>query len=240
MRLEDVSIILCRPSEAGNVGAVCRAMKNMGLFSLRVILGEKNLDLEEIRKRAVHAEDVWDSVQLFSDLESAVSDCSLVVGTTRRRGQKRKEYSISPDMLAERLGNSGGRAALVFGNERTGLTEDELNSCNMAAHIPANPEFPSLNLSHAVQIFAWELYKHLDGHRSVSRGGISQETLSELTADICSSLASLGFYKIKSDEQQRRFFTEIFARASLSKHESDYLSRIFKKIEALSSKNLKP
>jgi tRNA/rRNA methyltransferase/tRNA (cytidine32/uridine32-2'-O)-methyltransferase len=159
MVLSDIVIILCRVTEPGNVGAVCRAMKNMGLSRLRITgTARESLDGEVIRARAVHAADIWDRAAFFDTLPAAAADCSLLVGTTRRRGRHRKQVSLDPRRLAAWIEEKPGSAALVFGNERTGLEDSELDLCNIASHIPVSGVFPSLNLSHAVQIYAYELF----------------------------------------------------------------------------------
>jgi tRNA/rRNA methyltransferase/tRNA (cytidine32/uridine32-2'-O)-methyltransferase len=168
MDFEDLVIILSRPAEPGNIGAVCRAMKNMGLSRLRLAAADAEaLNDEVIRARAVHAADIWDQAGRFDSLEAAVADCALVIGATRRLGTRRKAWSLDPGEAAARLKAHPGPGALVFGNERTGLEDRELRLCNMASHIPSSEAFPSLNLSHAVQIYAYELFMaqgHAQGH----------------------------------------------------------------------------
>jgi tRNA/rRNA methyltransferase/tRNA (cytidine32/uridine32-2'-O)-methyltransferase len=159
MFLPDIVIILCRAAEPGNVGAVCRAMKNMGLSRLRIAgTARESLDEGAIRARAVHAADIWEGAVFFDTLAAAAADCSLLAGTTRRRGRRRKQVSLAPRELAAWFREKPGPAALVFGNERTGLEDDELDLCHIASHIPVSGGFPSLNLSHAVQIYAYELF----------------------------------------------------------------------------------
>ena len=162
MKLSDVIVVLSRPSEAGNAGAVCRAMKNMGLSRLRIAAPEfKQKDEAVIKARAIHAWDLWEEAQSYDSLAEAVRDCPLVIGTTRRRGRKRKRISMAPKELAAFLKEHPGPAALVFGNERTGLEDDEIELCHIASHIPVDETFPSLNLSHAVQIYSYELFQAL-------------------------------------------------------------------------------
>lgn len=159
MLFDDVIIILCRPEESGNVGAVCRAMKNMGFSSLRIVAPEAPLEEGKIQARAVHAFDVYQGARFFNSLAEAIQDVPLVIGTTRRRGKKRKDISVSPEELALYLYEQRGPAALVFGNERTGLNQEEIALCTLASHIPSSDVFPSLNLSHAVQVYTYELFK---------------------------------------------------------------------------------
>ncbi|MCX7655559.1 MAG: RNA methyltransferase [Treponemataceae bacterium] len=194
MLFDDVVIILCRPEESGNVGAVCRAMKNMGFFSLRIVAPEAPLEEEKIQTRAVHAFDVYQRARFFNSLAEAIKDIPLVIGTTRRRGKKRKDISVSPEELAAYLYKHRGPAALVFGNERTGLNQEEIALCTLASHIPSSELFPSLNLSHAVQVYTYELFKtwskRLKSHHS------AQEVLVSSPEGVSSSF----FAKEKSEQ----------------------------------------
>jgi tRNA/rRNA methyltransferase/tRNA (cytidine32/uridine32-2'-O)-methyltransferase len=247
MLLSDVIIILSRPVEAGNIGAVCRAMKNMGLSRLRIAgLSREDLAGEEgqIRARAVHAADIWERAAFFDTLSQAAADCSFLAGTTRRRGRRRKNVSIDPGETAEWFREKPGPAALVFGNERTGLEDRELALCNIASHIPASPSFPSLNLSHAVQIYAYELFRTLgepEGRRAPNpvKGALvplSRTETDALTAAISADLESLGFYRHPGREEQAVFIRDLISRAALSRGEGKYLENLFAKAAGLARK----
>ena len=240
MVLSDIVIILCRASEPGNVGAVCRVMKNMGLSQLRMV-APLPLDEAPLLARAVHAEDIWRNARFFDTLADASADCSLVAGTTRRRGRKRKNATMDPRALAawlkDRADGSIAPLALVFGNERTGLDDDELNLCNIASHIPVSEAFPSLNLSHAVQIYAYELFLAFGGTADVKGECVplTHAAADELTADITGVLAGLGFYKHPGREEQTRFLRDLICRAALTEKEGRYLKDIFAKAGRLGS-----
>jgi tRNA/rRNA methyltransferase/tRNA (cytidine32/uridine32-2'-O)-methyltransferase len=237
MRLEDITIILARPSEPGNVGAVCRAMKNMGLKHLRIAGTPPAAGTEKLLARAVHAADIWEQAEFFDNLEAALGDCNLSIGTTRRRGHHRKSNTLAPRELTDFLRDKTGRTAIVFGNERTGLEAKELELCNMASHIPVNPEFPSINLSHAVQIYAYELFQTLteEGPRIHKPGVSGQWTpmtgaeIDALVKKISDSLASVGFYKHPGREEQERFLRDLTARSGLSLSEGRYFANIVAK-----------
>ena len=259
MLLADVIIVLSRPAEAGNVGAVCRAMKNMGLSRLRLAAPGFSSDetfLSEagfgyggteaiIKARAVHALDVWESAETFDTLAGAVKDCSLVVGTTRRRGRRRKQVTMTPAELAAFFkGHSGhaagAQAALVFGNERTGLEDEELELCNMASHIPVDESFPSINLSHAVQIYTYELFKTLSGANEDVKGQwvpLDQAAIGAKVTELMDVLQTLGFYRKIGREEQGRFFTDIFSRAGITEWEGSYFADIIAKAARLGIKN---
>ena len=234
MVLDDIYIILSRPSEPGNAGAVCRAMKNMGLRHLRIAASELPNNTEKLLARAIHASDIWDNAEHYDSLKDALADCTISAGTSRRRGRRRKLNTLCPRELAGFLQPKTGKAAIVFGNERTGLNREELELCNLASHIPVSPEFPSINLSHAVQIYTYELHLTLDnnsGWMPVPGQWVSMDT-GEIEAQvkkISESLESLGFYKYPGREEQERFLRDLIARAGLSLNEGRYLGNIITK-----------
>ena len=244
MLLKDVIIVLSRPSEAGNVGAVCRAMKNMGLSRLYLVKPEftssgfgNGGSQAIIEARAVHAKDVWEEAKYFNSLEEAVKNCSLVIGTTRRRGRHRKQVSMTPWEIAAMLKDKPGPAALVFGNERTGLEDEELELCNLASHIPVNEAFPSLNLSHALMIYAYELNKNLTCKEAVKGQWVAldQEAIQTLVKEISDHLKSIGFYKKRGREEQEQFFQDIFSRSGITEREGQYFSKVILKAARLNS-----
>jgi tRNA/rRNA methyltransferase/tRNA (cytidine32/uridine32-2'-O)-methyltransferase len=221
-------------------------MKNMGLSRLRLV-EPGPLDGEVVRARAVHAAELWEGAETFASLADAAADCTLAVGTTRRRGHRRKSLTLTPAETAAYLKTRPGKAALVFGNERTGLEDRELSLCGLASHIPSDGAFPSLNLSHAVQIYAYELFCALgpDLARETAPalpdfGGrwvpLDRPRLDGLVLSITDSLASLGFYKQPGRAEQEQFFRDIFARAGLTAREGAYLENIFAKAARLGRK----
>ena len=260
MNLSDIVIILSRVADSGNTGAVCRAMKNMSLSRLRIVSPQTQLDEKTIVSRAIHAVDVWENAEFYDSLAKAAKDCSLLIGTTRRRGRKRKSITIDPHNLAEKLvnqyANKGfkGSVAIVFGNERTGLNDEELNLCNIASHIPVSDDFPSLNLSHAVQIYAYELFlafSRLENDKDAKTDNespdkpdkltvkgewlpLEREKVDETAIAITDSLESLGFYKNPVKDEQTRFIRDLISRAGLTEREAQYLANIFIKSGRLS------
>ena len=240
MKICDVIVVLSRPSEAGNVGAVCRAMKNMGLSRLRLAAPLIGDEQEVIRARAIHAADVWEKAGTFDTLAEAVRDCTLVIGTTRRRGRNRKRITMTPEELASFLKDRPGPAALVFGNERTGLEDEEIELCNIASHIPADDTFPSLNLSHAVQIYAYQVFKALAPPSEYAVKGrwvpLDSSSIEVFVRKISDNLKLLGFYKKIGREEQERFFRDIFSRAALTEKEGRYFAKIINKAVHLAVK----
>ena len=239
MFLSDIEIILCRVSEPGNAGAVCRAMKNMGLSRLR-LAAPQSMDTDLVRKLAVHAGEIWENARIFDSLAEAAADCSLLVGTTRRRGRRRKSVSMAPRTLAAWLSerpSTAGPAGIVFGNERTGLEDAELDLCSIASHIPVSESQPSLNLSHAVQIYAYELFLALEpqSHVKGEWTAMNRTQVSTLVGSLTDALEGLGFYKYPGREEQTRFINDVISRAGLTDREGKYFRDIFAKAARLGS-----
>lgn len=172
--LRAVHIVLSRPTHPGNIGAVARAMKTMYLGSLRLVAPGR-FPAPEADAMAAGAEDVLARARVFDTLDEAVRDCPLVVGTSARPRRIHWPALTPPEaagraLLAEAAG--GNAVALVFGQERTGLTNQELDRCHAVVAIPANPAYPSLNLAGAVQILAYELLQAgLRADRETYRSG---------------------------------------------------------------------
>jgi tRNA/rRNA methyltransferase len=151
-----VRIVLVRPRSPENLGAVARAMRNFGLADWAVAdLGTH--DFAAARRVAVHAEELLDRPRVVRTLDEAVADCAWVVGTSSRRVRGKRR--LAPEEVArEALARAAeGRTALVFGEERSGLTRAEVLRCHDLSTIPTGDAQPSLNLAQAVVVYAYEL-----------------------------------------------------------------------------------
>ena len=156
-RLANIRVVLVSTQHPGNIGATARAMLTMGLTDL-VLVKPDRYPHPQARASAAHAEVVLDRARVVSSLEEAVSDCGWVLATTARPRHLGDE-PLTPWAGAARAVERAGESpvALVFGCERTGLTNEELDRCHAALMIPTNPGYSSLNLSQAVQLMAYEL-----------------------------------------------------------------------------------
>ncbi len=262
MNLKNVVIVLDHPDESRNIGAVCRAMANNDIKTLRIVGSKENYDIEHIHVLAIHAGYIFDNAEFFDSLTDAVKDCCISAGTTRRRGKKRgklllpeefaKEAAKITDMgtgaeeigtgvgigtdAATGIGTGGGKIALVFGNERTGLTDDQLDECTMGVTIPSSDEFGSLNLSHAVQIMCYQLFREKRGE---IRGynPITLERLGSTVKTISTSLEQIGFFKLAGRDDMEMFWRDVLSRANLSEGEAKYIEKTFTKMAGLAKKN---
>lgn len=223
-----IRFVLVGTQHPGNMGAAARAMKTMGLGRLVLVAPEKPLN-EEAFRRSAGAEDVLGDAPVVATLAEAVADCRLVLGCTARARRVQLE-ELLPGVAAQRAlakAAEPAEVAFVFGRERTGLTNEELQLCHLAVHIPSNPDFSSLNLAAAVQVLAYEL-------RMASLGGVAVATPADagareepashaqvegLFGQLGDTLDDIDFHKGRAPESAMRKLRRLFLRIELSEQE---------------------
>jgi tRNA/rRNA methyltransferase len=152
------AVVLVQPQEGGNIGAVARAMVNMGLSRLLLVNPANHMG-SEAERMSVGGRGLLERAEIFTSLERAVADFDFVVGTTRREGSIRQGRVTPREAAAEIAARGGGgRTAMVFGRERSGLTNREVDLCHRLVTIPAAAENRSLNLAQAVLVLAYEIF----------------------------------------------------------------------------------
>lgn len=233
----DISIVLVEPQSPGNIGMVCRAMKNMGFTQLRLVNGCDRFHPEAL-KFAVAARDLLESATLFPDLATALADCRLTVGTTRRHGKYRPEI-LSPEEVAVRLNEqvtADCRGAIVFGREDNGLTTEELSLCRWHATIPTSAEYGSLNLAQSVLLFCYEMQKRalppVDPRIQETATSSEMETLFE---HLYGCMKKIGFLNEQNPDHIMRSLRRIFFRANLDSREVTVLRGMLTQIDWASS-----
>lgn len=236
MNLSKVYVVLCRPEESRNVGAACRAMANNGISHLRIVGRREDFDEERVRILAIHAAEIWEKAEFFNSIEEATADCAVSAATTRRRGKRRKGKLFLPEEFCDFVQDSDAKIAVVFGNERTGLTDDEVAACSTAVTIPSSEGFMSLNLSHAVQIICYHLFR-ADRPNFKGYEKIDLSRLDKTVSCMTDNLQKIGFFKIAGRPDMENFWRGILARASLSESEAKYIEKTFTKIAGLASRN---
>ena len=162
--MREVSIILVKPLYEGNVGSTARAMANFGFKDLILVkpckIGKKGEDM------AVHAQGILKKARKFSSFENAIKNFDLVIGTTAEKANSDDYFlrkTVSPWELRKKLEKARGKIALVFGPEDIGLTNDELERCDMGVTIPTAADYKSMNISHAVAVLLYEISKMKQG-----------------------------------------------------------------------------
>ena len=222
-----VRIVLLRPRNPENLGAVARALRNFGLEDWAIAaLGTH--DFATARRVAVHAEELLDRPRLVRTLDEAVADCAWVVGTSSRsvRGKRR----LAPaDVAREAVARAGeGRTAIVFGDERSGLTNEEVHRCHDLSAIPADEAQPSLNLAQAVLVYAYEVARAQAGDLAsaapragakASATGATDAELQAVEAALREALRSRGFLA-GPERHAVRDLAAALRRARLSRKEA--------------------
>lgn len=202
--LEQIRIVLVNTSHPGNMGSAARAMKTMGLTQL-VLVDPQELPDDNAMALAAGASDVLANARIVPTLDDAIADCGLVIGTSAR-SRTLSWPMLDPREAGEKLVQEGMQhpVALVFGRERTGLTNDELQKCHYHVAIPANPDYSSLNLAMAVQTLCYEVrMRWLQEQESASQDAEVERV------DYPSAEQLEGFYRhLEQTLQKTGFITE--------------------------------
>jgi tRNA (cytidine32/uridine32-2'-O)-methyltransferase len=220
-----IRIVLVGTQHPGNIGSAARALKTMGLARL-VLVDPEKFPHVEANALAAGADDVLAAAPVHASLADAIADCRLVLGCTAR--SRRVALTEQPPREAavralERAGQ-GDEVALVFGRERTGLTNEELQLCHGAVHIPANPEYSSLNIAAAVQVLTYELRmaelatlresnEPADGLQRGDRLPASHAEMEGFFSQLGDTLDAIDFHKGRAPESALRKLRRLFLRA---------------------------
>lgn len=246
--LNSFRIVLCQTSHPGNIGAAARAMKTMGLSKLYLV-SPKQFPDKEATSLATNAADLLESAQVCATLEEALTGCTLVIGLSARKRQLSHELLSSRQAAAESTSflkavpDTGRQVALVFGTEMSGLSNAELDMCQLLAMIPTNPNFSSLNLAAAVQVMCYELRMALladdaplgelpnnqikpQPDKTIELASIDE--IEAMYQHMETTLKKIGFLKTKTPGRIMQRLRRMFARARLEKDEARILRGIFK------------
>jgi TrmH family RNA methyltransferase len=227
---ENLIFILVRPVYLGNIGASARVLKNFGIRNLRFVQPPRGYKDSEARKMSVGAFDVLKASQVFDSLEEALKDVNIAVGTTsgqQRALEPRSITEISP-VLIEAAGSN--KVAIVFGDERNGLSKGELERCHHIVTIPTDPDFPALNVSQAIGVCAYELVRgswSQNGEaRTYSAGAKDDELFSQL--DLL--LDKVEFTKKFNRKNVLTELRQFYQRAHPTVRETELLSGAIRKL----------
>jgi tRNA/rRNA methyltransferase len=231
MPLENIRIVLVRPRGAANVGAVARAMKNMGLDDL-VLVRPALVRAFWSKAMAVHAEDVLRRVRRCDSLGEAVADCGLVVGTTCRGGLYRAAAE-SARQAAPRIVSAAGvnRVALVFGSEDHGLSNEDLKRCQQLVVIPADPAYLSLNLAQAVMVCSYELFLAANSTAAGAQVLASAERVELMFERLRSAFISIGFLHRDNPDHIMLALRRLLGRAQMEERDVRILLGLARQIE---------
>ncbi|MEH6516303.1 MAG: tRNA (cytosine(32)/uridine(32)-2'-O)-methyltransferase TrmJ [Halioglobus sp.] len=233
MNLDNIRIVLVNTSHPGNIGGVARAMKNMGLSRLTLVAPRQFPD-EQAQWRAVSAADLLEQAVVVDTVEEAVADCQFVVGTSARN-RSIPWPLLDPRRCAERIGaatRGGEQVAILFGREDRGLTNEELQLCNLHLNVPTS-EFSSLNLAMAVQVVCYELRMLLVAEELPADDSDQWDTPFSTAQNmelyyqhLETTLVDIGFLDPKAPRQLMARLRRLFGRVRLDELELNILRGI--------------
>jgi tRNA/rRNA methyltransferase len=232
--LTNVRIVLSHTSHPGNIGAAARAMKTMGLDALYLI-NPKSFPNKDAEARAAGAWDVLNTAKLCSSLDQALSGTVLAAAVTARARDLAHEVFDSRQGAQELCNHARQHpVALVFGTEMSGLTALEVSKCQIIVHIPANPDYSSLNLASAVQVMTYELRMALPKIESLPQPMGTPASFDEIelfVRHLEQSMINSGFLDPQEPKRLLQRMRRLFARARLEKEEVNILRGILSALE---------
>lgn len=235
----NIRIVLVNTTHPGNIGGAARAMKNMGLGRLYLV-APKEYPSDKAVWRSAGAQDVLDNAVVVDSLDEAIAGCGLVVGTSAR--ERRIPWPLlDPRECGESVWQEAGQheVAVVFGREDRGLTNEELHKCNYHVHIPANPDYSSLNLATAVQVICYEIRMAFlatsEGKTLVQQEWdmppASAESLDAYYQHLQETLVSLGFLDPENPKQTMTRLRRLYNRIRLDQMELNILRGVLTSVQ---------
>ncbi len=226
--LDHIRIVLSHTSHPGNIGAAARAMKTMGLRSLYLI-NPRFFPDKEADARAANASDILELAKICAGLDEALKNTVLTAAITARPRELSHDVFDARQGAQELLRYAQQQpVALLFGRESSGLTTAEVNKCQIIIHIPANPEYPSLNLASAVQVMSYELRMALTQNATPAaiRSSASFNEMESLYAHLEELMIASDFLDPQKPKLLMQRIRRLFARARLEKEEVQILRGI--------------
>ena len=233
-------VVLVEPEKEGNIGSIARSMKNFGLANL-LLVSPKILVGDEAYRYAMHGKEVLEKAQVFETLSDALKGTDLVVGTTAKMSRSTRNLlrtAIDPPQLASRVSGTKSSVALLFGRESSGLTNAELQQCNIIVNIPTSEDYGVLNIATAASIVFYELFKVRSTHRSsLEPSAQSVRRLASLFAEL-TRIADVPLHRRRLAD---RAFRNVLAKSAISKREVSLVMGVLRRIrDRTRSKLAKP
>ncbi|MBV1908640.1 MAG: RNA methyltransferase [Kangiellaceae bacterium] len=238
--LEKFRVVLSHTTHPGNIGATARAMKVMGLSDLALV-NPTHFPSAEATERASKAADILSKASVCTDIESAITDCRLVVGASVRT-RSLPSRLVTPRELVEVVKNNLENlpVALLFGTENSGLTNEELHLCHYQVYIPTNPDYSSLNLASAVQLISYELrlafseLQHLPDQRVVEKEQqVSRAQLEGLLRHFEKTMISTGYINPAHKKQIDNRMNRLLSKAQVTESEYRLLRGMLSSVDKL-------
>jgi len=226
-----VRVILVQPEKAGNIGAVARSMKNFALSDLWIVNPKTPVTMEA-RAFAMHGYDVLKKAKKVKTMKQALRNLNLVVGTSAIVATSRSNIArvpITPSDLAQRIGTFEGNVGIVFGRESSGLSNEEMEFCDLMVTIPANRNYNVLNIASAATIIFYELFR-----TRMNRPGppLASEAVKKRLLLEFSHLVTCSGVQAHKRSLIQRSFRNIISRSFITRREASLLVGIFRRASA--------
>ena len=230
MDSQRLGVVLVRPRLSANLGAVARASKNFGVCDLRVVEPGAPAD-EEARRLASGADDRLEGLRRFQTVTQAVAIFEVVVATSSLRGRSRHRSLDLADLpgFLEGVG-PGARVAFVFGSEKSGLTEEEMSHASVFLRLPTDPDFPTLNVAHAVAVVLAATRMASGSGRGLEEGWAPAREVEGAMAHWDRALDAIGFYDTGHRDRTLRDWRRLIAGRPLSVREVAILRGVANRI----------
>lgn len=230
--LHNLRLVMVRPRGSGNIGSVARAMKNLGAGELAIV-GKARIRSFWARAMAVHGRDILERAQCYDSIPAAVADCNLVVGTTCRSGLYRSHSRRLRETAPEILGAAEhGKVAILFGPEDHGLSNKDIEHCQLLLTIPTDTQYQSLNVAQAAVICLYEIYiASLQPPPNEPIERARAEQIERLFGIMRAALLKIGFLDSENPEHMLLALRRILGRAGLEERDVRILTGMFRQIE---------
>ncbi len=240
MSLKNTSFILSRPQLGENIGSAARALKNFNISNLRIVKPKCNWPNQKALATSVGAKNILNSAKIYKSLRSAIEDLDVVFATTSRRRKVNKKI-ISITDFTKKI-KKGQKIGIIFGPEASGLSNDDVNFADYLVTIPTNKKFSSLNLSHSLILFCFQLFQHFSKKSFKMSSSYKSSMATKLEINkfldfIIKGLDKKGFLQPdhKRDSMIRNI-NNIFHRINLSEQEIRILLGIFSTLNDFNKK----
>lgn len=233
--LQKIRVVLVETSHPGNIGAIARAMKNMGLSEL-VLVKPKEFPSQVASARASSASDILDRARVVQSLGEALVGCKLAFGASarlRKVSWPQLDVRETAELAIKTVVEDQATVAMVFGREDSGLSNAEMDKCHYLSHIPSNPTYSSLNISQAVQVFAYECLMATNVKSVHQKEGYrhklaSSDQLEGFYDHLYQALQDIGFLDPNKNARFMRRMRRLFNRSQLDIKEVDILRGILR------------
>ena len=230
MDINDITIIFVEPKYTGNVGALCRVMKNFGLHNLTLVSENFKID-EDAYKYAMHAADILTTAKIVPDIKDALTGVGQAIGTSGKSSDSEKKFlriAKTPREFSQSISEYRGKIAILFGREDFGLLNNELELCDLLVTIPASEEYPIMNITHAAAVIFYELFLNF---KSEQKGRTLAEKIElDKINEFFSNILEAIDYPERKKKNAKNMFRRFIGKASLTKWEYYMFAGIFSKI----------